>query len=354
MKKLNVGILGYGFVQSTFHMPCYKEIEEVNVVAIGGRREEAAKKFAETWGVKKIYSGEDFIEKLCADSNIEVVDIGLPNFLHKKAAIVATENGKSAICEKPLARNVNEAKDMLNAVEKMGTIHCYAENQVFIPQVTKAKELIENGVIGKIFWIRSREAHSGPHSDWFWNPESAGGGVLMDMGCHSVEVARYLIGKNPKEAFAWGATLVHANKTKAEDNSIALIRYEENGLSQSENSWAALGGLDIRIEVYGSEGTMFMDLTRETGIRVFTVAPEERISYIVEKADVKRGWMYPVWREHEIYGYLFELKHFVSCILRGEKPIETFRDGYIVHYMLDSCYKSIQSTKWEPILLNRL
>jgi len=352
MKKLNIGILGYGFVLSTFHMPCYKEIGEANVVAVGGRRKEAAEKFAKTWGVKKIYSGEDFIEKLCADPGIDVVDISLPNFLHKKAAIIAVENGKSVICEKPLARNVNEANDMLKAVEKMGTIHCYAENQIFIPQVTKAKELVENAVIGKVFWIRSREAHSGPHSDWFWNPEYAGGGVLMDMGCHSIEVARYLIGKKPKEAFAWGATLVHTNKTKAEDNSIALIRYEDNGLSQSENSWAARGGLDVRIEVYGSEGSMFIDLTRETGIRVFTVAPEEQVRYIVEKADVKKGWMYPAWREHEMYGYLFELKHFVSCVLKSEKPIETFKDGYIVHCMLDSCYKSIRSSRWEPTLLD--
>jgi predicted dehydrogenase len=347
VKEVNIGILGYGFVQSTFHMPCYKEISAANVVAVGGRRKENAEKFANTWGIKKIYSGGDFIEELCADHEIEVVDIGLPNFLHKKAAVLAAENGKHVICEKPLARSIDEAKAMLDSVRKAGVIHCYAENQIFIPHISRAKEIIERGAIGSIFWVRSREAHFGPHSAWFWDPNLAGGGVLMDMGCHSVAAAQYLIDKKPKEAFAWGATLVHT--TKAEDNSLALIRYEKNELSQSENSWAAHGGLDIRFEIYGSDGAIFIDPTRETGVKIFTVTSEEKVGYIVEKAEAKKGWMYPIWREHEVYGYLFELQHFISCIVKGEMPRETFEDGYTVNCILDSCYKSMQSKRWEPV-----
>ena len=347
LKKINVGVLGYGFVQSEFHMPCYKEIPEANVTAIGGHRREAVEKFADRWRVKKTYSGDDFVEKVCADSEVEVVDIGLPNFLHKKAALLAAENGKHVICEKPLARNVAEAKAMLDAVEKAGVIHCYAENQTFTPHITRAKELIEKGAVGNVFWIRSREAHFGPHSTWFWNPELAGGGVLMDMGCHSIEVARYLMNKKPIEAYAWSATLVH--KTEAEDNSLALVKYEGNTLGQSENSWAAHGGLDLRYEIYGSDGAFFIDLTRETGIKLFTIAPERKIGYVVEKAEAQKGWMYPTWREHEVYGYLFELQHFISCLLKSEMPRETFKDGYIVNCILDACYQSISSGKWESI-----
>jgi len=317
------------------------------VVAVGGRRKDASEKVAERFGIKKIYSGEDFIAKLCSDPDVDVVDVGLPNFLHRVASEIAAENGKHVICEKPLARSVDEAKAMLYAVERHGVIGCYAENQVFIPQITRAKEMIEAGAVGKVFWIRSREAHFGPHSAWFWNPELAGGGVLMDMGCHSVEVARYLIGKRPIEAYAWGATLVH--ETKAEDNSLALVKYEGEELGQSENSWAAHGGLDLRFEIYGSDGAIFIDNTRETGIKVFTVAPEDKVGYIVEKAEAKKGWMYPIWREHELYGYLFELRHFASCIQKGEEPRETFRDGYMVNCILDACYKSIRTEKWEQI-----
>jgi len=351
MKKVNVGVLGYGFVQSTFHLPCYNEIVEAEVLAIGGRRREAAEKVAKEFGIKKTYCGEDFIEKLCSDPEIDVIDVGLPNFLHLKAAEIAAENGKHVICEKPLARSVDEAKVMLRAVEKYGVIGCYAENQVFIPQIMRVKEMIQNGAIGEVFWVRSREAHFGPHSAWFWDPDLAGGGVLMDMGCHSVEVIRYLLEKKPMEANAWAATLVH--DTKGEDNSLALIRYEDGELGQSENSWAAHGGLDLRYEIYGSEGAVFIDVTRETGIRAFTVAPEEKVGYIVEKAEVNKGWMYPIWREHELYGYLFELKHFISCIQKGEQPRETFMDGYIVNCMLDACYRSIETRKWEKIIIER-
>jgi len=285
MGKVNIGVLGYGFVQSVFHMPCYKEIPEANVVAVGGRRNGSVKEFGRTWKIRRTYSGDDFVEKLCADPDVEVVDIGLPNFLHKKAALLAAESGKHVICEKPLARSRDEATTMLEAVEKAGVIDCYAENQVFIPHIMRAKELIERGAIGNIFWIRSREAHFGPHSGWFWDTELAGGGALLDMGCHSIEVARYLINKKPTKAWAWGATLVH--ETTAEDNSLALVEYEGNELGQSENSWAAHGGLDLRFEIYGSDGACFIDPTRETGVRVFTVAPRRKWDTLLKRRKLK-------------------------------------------------------------------
>jgi predicted dehydrogenase len=348
MKKVNVGILGYGFVESKFHMPCYREMSAADVVAIGGRTKEGAEKFARNWGVKKTYSGEDFIERLCVDREIDVVDVGLPNFLHEKAVVLAAENGKHVICEKPLGRTAIEARTMLDAVRRAGVIHCYAENHVFIPHVSKAKEMIGEGIIGNPFWVRCREAHFGPHSDWFWDPSLAGGGVLMDMGCHSAATALHLIDKKPQEAFAWGATLVHPSK--AEDNSIALIRHVGNEMSQLENSWAAHGGLDIHIEIFGSEGTISIDPTRQTGVKAFTVAPEEKVGYVAEKAEAKRGWIYPICREHEAFGYLFELEHFLSCVVRSETPKVTFENGYTVNCIIDSCYRSIQSKKWEPIL----
>lgn len=271
----------------------------------------------------------------------------MPNFIHKKAAISAAENRKNIICEKPLAPNLESTKDMLDAAEKAGIIHCYAENQIFIPHISKAKELIENGAIGHIFWIRSREAHYGPHSSWFKNPKLAGGGVLMDMGCHSIEVTRFLFDKKPIEAHAWGSTFVH--DINVEENALALIKYEDNELGQAENSWAAHGGLDLRFEIHGSKGAIFIDATRETGMKIFSIASEDKVSHVVEKSETNRGWMYPVWREYEVYGYLFELKHFISQMIKGEMPRETFKEGYIVNSIIDSCYKSMASKKWESI-----
>lgn len=348
-KILKIGLLGTGFVQDTFHMPCYREIDMGNVVAVAGRTKDKTENFAKRWGIKKTYYGDNGSAQLCSDPEIEVVDIGLPNNLHMDAVIHAVENHKHVICEKPLGRNATEAKKMLEAAERYGVIHCYAENQVFMPQITRVKEFIDRQAIGKVFWVRSREAHFGPHSSWFWDPKLAGGGVLIDMGCHSVEVARYLIDRKPVEAYAWGATHVH--KTEAEDNSLILVRYEGGELGQSENSWAAHGGLDLRFEIYGSEGAVFVDATRETGIRVFTVASEEAVDYVVEKAEAKRGWMFPIWREHEVYGYLAELQYFLSCIAEGRRPRENFNNGYVVNVVLDAGYQSMRTKTWKTIKL---
>jgi len=347
MRKINVGLIGCGFIHNVYHMPAFRAIPEANVVAACAATKEEVEPFADRWGIKRRYSGPDGIEQLCTDSEVELVDIGLPNFLHLPAARAAAENHRHVICEKPLARSVKEAGEMLALVRRYGVIHCYAENQVFMPQVVKAKEFVSKGALGKLFWVRSREAHFGPHSKWFWDVDLAGGGVLMDMGCHSIEVGRYLIGRRPVSACAWISTFVH--DTRAEENSLVMVKHEGSELTQAENSWAAHGGFDLRMEMYGSEGAIFLDATKGTGLQMFTVASEEKVGEIVEKAETKKGWMFPTWNEVEAYGFPNELRHFISCILEGKKPRETFEDGLLVNKIVDAAYRSAKSAKWEDI-----
>jgi len=342
MQKVNVGVVGTGFVQNTYHLPSYSELKLANVVAVAGIENTA--EFAKRWSISKVYHGDDAIEKMCRDPNVDVIDIGIPNNLHLQTIITAAENHKHVICEKPLARNGAEAKKALDAVEKHGVLNFYAENQIFIPQITRAFEFIRDGAIGKLTWIRAREAHSGPHSKWFWDPHIAGGGVLSDMGCHTIEVVRYIANKeNPVEVAAWTATLVHT--TKGEDNSLVTLKFRGGSLGQCENSWSAKGGLDIRLEIYGSDGAIFIDVTRETGIKLFTSA-ERNSGHLVEKADVEKGWLYPTWREHETYGYMYELQHFLECIANGKTPRENFLDGYIVNQTMDAAYEASRQKKW--------
>ena len=323
-------------------MPSYSEIRGVNVVAVAGRGNTV--EFAKRWRINKVYQGNDAIEKLCSDPNIDVIDIGVPNNLHLSTILAAAENHKHIICEKPLARNGVEAKKALDAVKRYGVLSFYAENQVFIPQITRAFDFIKSGAIGKLTWIRAREAHSGPHSGWFWDPELAGGGVLSDMGCHTIEAVRYLASKkNPVEVATWNATLVH--DTRGEDNSLVLLKFEEGSLGQCESSWSAKGGFDVRLEIYGSDGAIFIDVTRETGIKLFTVA-EKTSEYVVEKADAGKGWLFPTWREHETYGYFYELQYFLECVAKGQASREDFKDGYIVNRIMDAAYEASQQKKW--------
>jgi len=347
MRKINIGLLGCGFIHNVYHMPALRSIPEANVVAACAATKQEVEPFADRWKIPKRYYGNDGIEHLCADPEVELVDIGLPNFLHLPAVRAAAENRKHTICEKPLARSAKEADEMVAAVRRHGVIHCYAENQVFMPQVVKAKDFIGKGALGRLFWVRSREAHFGPHSKWFWDPDLAGGGVLMDMGCHSIEVGRYLIGRKPVSACAWISTFVH--DTRAEENSVVMVRHEGSELTQAENSWAAHGGFDLRMEMYGSEGAIFLDATKGTGLQMFTVASEEKVGEIVEKAETKKGWMFPTWNEVEAYGFPNELRHFVYCILDGKEPRETFEDGLLVNKIVDAAYRSVKSGKWEDI-----
>ena len=113
--------------------------------------------------------------------------------------------------------------------------------------------MIEPGAIGDVISVRAREAHSGPHAPHFWDADTAGGGALLDMGCHTIEAARYFFGKDVAmtEAFAWGATLSHADKTTGEDNAVALIKFANGGISITESSWSMKGGMELRNEITG-------------------------------------------------------------------------------------------------------
>jgi predicted dehydrogenase len=343
-KKLRIGIIGTGFITG-FHLQAFDSLSDVEVVAVAGNDPKHTTRFAAKLGIKEKYSGEDAIEKLCQSKNVDVVDVAVPNDLHLRAIEAAAENHKAIICEKPLGRNADEARLALRAVRKNGVIHCYAEDEVFAPQLTRAKALVDSGALGKLTWVRAREAHSGPHSKWFYDPARSGGGTIIDMGCHSIETGRFFLGKKkPESVCAWTATLYH--KTPAEDNSLVLVKYPGGALSQNEDSWTARGGADGRFEIYGTEGSIFVDIARETGIRAFTTGAAGKAGYIVEKADASVGWMYPVWGEYITGGFLDEMKHFTECIRNDEKPRETFEDGLVVNQLMDAAYRSAKESRW--------
>ena len=337
---IKIGLLGSGFV-ATFYMNGLRDVPNQEVIVNYSQREDHAKAFAKEWKIPKWAAD---MTEVTENPDVDLVVIALPNFVHKEAALLACESGKNVVCTKPLARNAEEAKVMLDAAEKAGVLHGYAETEVFSPAVMKARDVIERGGIGDVFWVRSREAHYGPHSGWFWDPALSGGGALMDMGCHCVEAARYFVGKDVKavEAFAWGETLVH--KVKCEDNALLMVKFAGKQLGQAEVSWSSRGGLDLRNEVYGSKGVVFTDVTRGTPINVFTL---ESTGYVVEKAEMDKGWVIPCVDEARTYGYHEEMRHFVECAQKGVMPRENFRDGYTCNVILDAGYKSMKTGKWQ-------
>jgi predicted dehydrogenase len=283
------------------------------------------------------------------DPNVELVVVGLPNNLHLEAVKLAAAAGKGVLCTKPLGRNGAEAFEMLEAVEKAGVFHGYMEDLVYTPKILKAIVAVKQGALGQVTWVRSRETHPGPHSDWFWTKEISGGGVLLDMGCHCIEIARNYIGKDirPVEVIGIADTLV--KPIDADDNALGWVRYENGAIGQFEVSWIFRGGMDLRDEVMGTEGTIWINNFLRTGFEMFTAGGKH--GYVAEKAETEKGWIFPVGDEVAELGYYNMFTDMFGAYENKRDPQENFYDGYVVNEIMDACYRSARSKKWEPVEL---
>ncbi len=339
-----ITLLGTGLIGSFYADALHGNRGRDRIGVVYSRSEERAKDFATKWEVPTATTD---IDQAIGDPSTEVVIIALPNHLHEQAVLAAAKAGKAILCTKPLGRNAAEAMRMLEAVEKAGVFHGYLEDLVYTPKTLKSLDSVRAGSLGKILWVRSREAHSGPHSDWFWDKELAGGGAIIDLGCHCVEIARNFIGKDvrPVEIVCWGDTQVHPIDT--EDHAIGLVRYENGAIGQFEVSWNFRGGMDLRDEVSGTEGTIWLNHWLRTGMEMFSAVETE--DYVVEKSESSSGWLFPVGDEVSALGYTDMFTDMFDAIEKQQAPRETFYDGYVVNAIVDGAYRSMQSKQWEPI-----
>jgi len=339
-----ITMLGTGLIGTFYTQTLHGLRSRDRVVHVYSRSAERAKAFAAERGIPHWTSD---LKDAIQNSESEIIVVGLPNDVHLEAVRLAAEAGKAVLCTKPLGRTAAEAKAMIEAAEKAGVFAGYLEDLVYTPKTLKALASTKKGALGRILWTRSREAHPGPHSAWFWDAKRSGGGAIIDMGCHCIEIGRSFIGKDnrPLRAFCWGATQVHP--IKAEDHAIGLVEYEGGAISQFEVSWTFRGGMDLRDEVSGTEGTIRLDHFLRTGFEMFTAAGEG--GYVAEKAEGQIGWLFPVGDEVNELGYVHMFQDMLDAREAGREPIETFYDGYVVNAVIDACYMSMKSGRWEPV-----
>ncbi len=344
---MRIAMLGSGFIGRFYADSLQGQRSRDRIVSIYSRREVSAKKFASDYGCAH-WTIE--MEEAIAHPDVDVVCISLPNNLHETAVLLCCKHKKAVITTKPLGRNAIEAKRMLEAVEKAGIFNGYLEDLVYTPKFLKALESVKNGALGRILWSKSRETHPGPHSDWFWDLEQAGGGCILDLGCHCVEIARNFIGKDikPVEVMCWADTQV--KPIEAEDHAIGLVKYENGAIGQFEVSWTFRGGLDLRDEVMGTEGTIWINNFLRTGFEMFTTG--KGADYVAEKAESNSGWLFPVGDEMNDLGYNHMFTDMFNSMEKGIQPKETFYDGYVVNAVLDAAYASGKSKLWEPVQLD--
>jgi predicted dehydrogenase len=342
----NIAMLGTGLIGLFYTMSLRAKRRRDRVVVVQGRDAAKTKAFAERHEIPRSTTS---LEEAVGGSDVDLVVVGLPNHLHLEAVAAASLAGKGVLCTKPLARTAAEARRMLEAVEKAGVFHGYLEDLVYTPKTLKALASVRKGTIGRVLWTRSREAHPGPHSDWFWTKEYSGGGALVDMGCHCIEIGRSFVGKDvrPVEAVCWGATQVHP--IEAEDSVVGLVRYASGAVAQFESAWTFRGGMDLRDEVSGSEGTIWLNHWLRTGFEVFS-APGSG-GYVAEKAETESGWLFPVGDETSALGYDDMFADMLDAFEAKRAPVETFYDGYVVNAIMDACYRSMETKRWEPVAL---
>ncbi len=339
MDQVRLGIIGSAF-SSTIHAEALQEVPEARVVVACSPNKAHVEAFARRW---KIPSAVTDYRKVLERKDVDAIVVGIPNDLHREVVVAAAKAGKHIILEKPIAHTLRDADEMLKACAKHQVKLMYAETICFSPKYVRAKQLVDEGAIGQLYMVKQGEKHSGPHSDWFYDVKRSGGGSLMDMGCHGIEWARWMYSKpKPKSVFAHCQRVYHKERTQGEDNSVVILEFEGGGIAVIEDSWAKHGGMDDRIELYGTEGVVYCDLLRGSSMETYSA---KGYGYAVEKAGETRGWTFTVFEESHIYGFPHEMRHFVRCILNDETPMETGEDGRATLEIIYAAYESAGTGK---------
>jgi predicted dehydrogenase len=342
-----ITMLGTGLIGDFYTMTLHGQRGRDRVEVVYSRSEERGRAFRERWGIPHSTTS---MEEAINHPHTNVVVVGLPNHLHEEAIALAAAAGKAVLCTKPLARTADEAKRILDNVEKAGIFAGYLEDLCYTPKTLKAIAAVQSGAVGDVTWVRSREAHPGPHSAWFWDGRLTGGGAIIDLGCHCIEIIRNFVGKGnrPVELMCWTDTFVHP--IDDEDNAIALIRFESGAIGQFEVSWTFRGGMDLRDEVAGTDGTIWMNHFLRTGYEMFTAGGGG--GYVAEKAETEAGWLFPVGDEVSELGYTDMFSDMFNAMDEGRQPQETMYDGYVVNAIMDACYRSSRTKQWEAVELD--
>jgi predicted dehydrogenase len=386
--RLGVGFVGSGF-NARFHMQAFQAVREADVLGVWSPNAEHAASAATLARSLDIGDAKPYasIKDMVADPSIHALWLTGPNqsrLANLQEIVDAIESGLGTLrgiaCEKPLARNVAEAQQMLALIKRAGVAHGYLENQVFAPQIeTGYARLWARGAAssGRPYLARAAEEHSGPHAPWFWRGDLQGGGVLNDMMCHSVLLVRHLLtkpGAKPSSvrpvritahiaSLKWsrspyrellaknfGSEVDYAKRPSEDFASVTVEFVTEDGqilIGEASTSWSFVGaGLRLSAELLGPEYSMSWN-TLDSGLKLFFSREVQGSSGedLVEKQNAEAGLMPLVANEAAAYGYENEDRHFVRAFLGKEVPRLTFDDGLEVVSLLMAAYQSAEQGK---------
>jgi predicted dehydrogenase len=376
MKPLNVGIIGYGFMGRA-HSNAYRKVNNffpldrrIVLKAVCGRDAAKTAAFAATWGYE---STETDWRKLVARPDIDLIDIAAPNNVHAEIALAAAAAGKMILCEKPLAMNAAEARTMVAAVERARVPNMVWYNYRRVPAVTLAKQLIDEGRLGRIFhyrakflqdWTISTEVPQGGAGTWRLDAAIAGSGVTGDLLAHCIDTALWLNGGIARVT-AMTETFVKQRKDAVsgklrrvgiDDASAFLARFDNGSLATFEATRYARGHKALyTLEINGEHGSLFWDLHDLHRLQWFDHRDAGQVrgwrSIHVSDGDqpyMKRWWVPGLQIGYE-HSFVHQVADFVQSLGKGPPAAPTFRDGLATDLVTDAVLRSARSGRWEPV-----
>ncbi|MSV30784.1 MAG: Gfo/Idh/MocA family oxidoreductase [Bryobacterales bacterium] len=375
-KKINVGVVGYGFMGRT-HSNAFGKVNQFFKLehqpvlkAVCGRNAENVAAFAENWGYE---SSETDWRALVTRADIDLIDIATPNDSHAEIAIAAAAAGKMVMCEKPLAMNPSQAEEMVAAVEKAGVANMVWYNYRRVPAVTLAKQLIDEGKLGRIFhyrakflqdWTISKDIPQGGAGLWRLDVNAAGSGVTGDLLAHCIDTALWLNG-GISQVTAMTETFIkertHALTGKVEkvgidDASAFLARFSNGSLATFEATRYARGHKALyTFEINGEHASIFWDLHDLHRLQYFAHSDEGRLrgwrSLHITDGDhpYMKNWWVPGLQIGYEHTFIHQVADFLGGLSDGKPAGPTFRDGLATDYVTDAVLRSAASGRWENV-----
>jgi len=372
--EVGVGMLGYAFMGKA-HANAFKTIPYMiypppaipRMVAVAGRNKEAVAAAAARFGYEKYYT--DWRD-LIADKDVQLFDNGGPNEAHAAPSIAAAEAGKHVLCEKPLGRTAEEAKEMLDAVQKAGVKHMVAFNYRFVPAIRQIKNLIDEGALGKIYHFRATYlqewvmAHYGTPLIWRLQKPLAGSGALGDLGAHIIDIGRFLCG-DVKSVSAMANTFIKERpkldgsgmgQVTVDDAVGAVMEFESGAMGTIEASRFSAGRKNaLTFEINGENGSVVFDLERPSEMQVFWKDDEPKETqgfHTVLVSEPYHPWIKYWWPQGHMIGwehtFVHEITHLLDCIV-NDKDVAPygadFEDGYRCAVICDAILESAETKR---------
>ena len=343
--RIKVLVIGAAF-SADLHMEGYQRCSDLaRVVGICDMQPDRIDALASRYRLED-YTKYSSYEQAIAESGCDVVDICLPNFLHHPVALCAFRHGKHVVCEKPLAITAAQAQEMAEAAKAAEKCLYYAEDWLFAPAVVRALEIVREGAIGDLLFIRAREAHSGSHSPFAQTIAGCGGGCMIHLGIHPVGLALAL-GDNRWTCVTADVTggmernLVH-KAMEGEDWASCSMSFENGIRAVVEANYVTVGGMEDVIDFYGTKGCLHVDLDFSSAVRCFSIPG---VSYTSEKAEITTGWSSPAVDEKYNLGYVGEIRHFMERASTGRDAMPGLRgiDGLECMRAVEAIYAAAKA-----------